>query len=144
MSDSDLDRTIQKMSDEFIDFSECDQFPSNDESLSIEPFPNSFESPGPSLASLILAESVGSTSNDEWLNVPEPQRFTTPPTTVYTINLIEGITDEPKPFDGRDAFSADVVSDVNAFTPEDDNFECVLLLTVLLQNLYEHPLLART
>ena len=143
------------MSDiEFLDYSLSNPSPLNDEDLSIgqflEPLPNSFE---PHWFTGTGAESVGSTSNNDSslgrLNVlePEPQRSTTLPSlddsTVWVDDLIgssgffaplasEVIPDVSKPFDGQipveNIFSADVAPSVNIFAPEDDDFECVLVI----------------
>jgi hypothetical protein len=128
--------------------------PLTDEDLSIgqflEPLPNSFE---PHWST--DAESIGSssTSNNDSslgrLNVPEPElqrsKSTTPPSlddsTVWVDDLIGSSSFGQIPV--KDTISANVqknmqrtekVPNVNIFPPEDDDFECVLLLTCCIAN----------
>ena len=140
---------------EFLDYSFCDL---NDEQLSIgqplEPLPDTFEPHW-----YDDAESVGSTSNHEQplsvLSVLEPERqcFTTLPSlddsvsTVWVNDLIgssglsaslpvtsETAPDVPKPADVRKYMQQ---TRKVLLAPEDDDFECVLLICHI-SNLCEH------
>ena len=155
--------------EKFIDYSLCDPSPLDydGEGLTIgqflEPLPHSFEPNWPTT----IAGSTNFPALD--VSEPERQRSSTRPppldnSTVWVDDLIgssgffaplpsEVIADTIKPFNGQipveDTYSADVkrymkrtgkVPNINVFTPEDGDFECVHIIYGIL-NSYEYLLL---